>query len=224
MWVVTYSRQHRRRLGGPVRIRVACAGPAPAQLRIPYHPKLGSALVPIAVPRAMQGSVHRAGPGHPSVGTDDSRGSELPNTAGGVAVRVPVCSQCSESRLLRCGDFMDISLGYCPVLRATVECVVRAPSTIKPMQADRAGSGRVCRGFQPDAQHLRYGSPAKLTDAGLGRKCLACPTRTRRDTWRPLKQRLGRDSLRRASRNLPRRMGQESRLSNSAEMQMHVAH
>lgn len=195
---MAYSRQHRRLLGRPVRMRIACAGSAPSQHRIPYRTEFGSALVRIAVPRAMPGSDYRAGPGHPSVVAHDSRVGELRNTAGGVAVIVAVCSQCAESRLLGWDDFRNISVGHCQVLGATVACVARGPITTKRMPADRPSSGRVCRGIRPDARDLRYGSPAKATHARLGRKCFVCQTRTS-DTWVPLKRQRVRDSLRRTS-------------------------
>lgn len=195
-----YSRQQQRHLGCPVWMRVACAGSAPSRQQNSYRIELGSALVPIAVPRAMPGSVYKAGPGHSSVVAKDSRGSELLNTAGGVAVRVAVCSQCAEARPLGRDDFRDLSLGCCQVLGSAVACVARGTITAKHVPADRPGPGRVCRGIRPDAQDLTCGSPAKVTHASLGRKCLACPTRARRDTWGPLKRQRVRDSLRRTSR------------------------
>lgn len=199
MWVMAYSRQHRRLLGCPVRMRVACAVTAPSQQRNFYRIELGSALVPIAAPRATPDSAYRVGAGHSSVVAKDSRGSELLNTAGGVAVRVAVCSQCAEARPPGRDDLRDLSLGCCQVLGATVACVARGTITAKHVPADRPGPGRVCRGIRPDAQDLRYGSPAKVTHARLGRNCFACPTRTS-DTWDPLNRQRVRDSLRRTSR------------------------
>lgn len=179
-------------------MRVACAGSGPSRQRNPYRTNLGSTLVPIAVPRAVPGPVYRAGPGHSSVVADDSRGSELRNTAGGVAARVAVCGRCAEARPPGRDDFRDLSLGCCQVLGSTVACVVRGTITAKHVPADRPGSGRVCRGIRPDARDLRYGSPAKVTHARLGRKCFVCQTRTS-DNWDPLKRQRVRDSLRRAS-------------------------
>lgn len=196
MLAMDYSTKHRSCPGSPVRICVACDESVPSRQRNPYGMNPGSALAPIVVFCTMPGSEYRSLQGYWDVAAEDSRSSELPNSAGGLAIEIAGCRQQAEPHPLRGDDFKDTSVGSDHLSVAAVGCIVHGPITYDPIQAPQADH----QGPHPrnwfDARRLRDCSLERVTSAGLGQRCLG-PARARRVIRGPLKCHSLRVSLRR---------------------------
>ena len=196
MLAMDYSTKHSNCLGTPVRICVARDESLPSRQRNPYGMNPGSALTPIVDFCTMPCFEYRSRRGHWDVVADDSHGSGLPDSAGGLANRIAGCRQRVESLTLRRDDFRDTSVGSDHLSVAAVGCIVHGPITYDPIQAPQADH----RGAHPrnwfDARRLRDCSLEKVTSAGLGQRCTR-PAYARRVIRDPLKCQSFRVSLRR---------------------------
>ena len=196
MLAMDYSTKHRSCPGSPVRICVACDESVPSRQRNPYRIRLGSAFAPVVVFCTMPGFEYRSGRSHSDVAAENSRGSGLPDPAGGIAIGIAGCRQHAESLTLRGDQFRDTSVGSDHLSVAAVECVVHGPITYDPIQATQTDH----RGAHPrdwaDAQGLHDCSLERVTSAGLGHRCTR-PAYARRVIRDPLKHQSFQVSLRR---------------------------
>ena len=188
--------KHRSYPGSPIRICVACDESVPSRQRNPYRTKPSSADVPTVPFRAMPGFEYRSRRGHWDIVADDSRSSELPDSAVGLALRIAGCRQQAESHPLRGDDFKDTSVGSDHLSGTAVECGVHGPITYNPIQATQTDPQRADPRDWSDARGLRDCSLEKVTRAGLRHRCTrpACARRIIRD---PLKRHSFQVSLRR---------------------------
>lgn len=196
MLAMNYSTKHRSCPGSPVRIRVACDESVPSRQRNPYGMNPGSALAPIVVSCTVPGSEYRSLQGYWDVAAEDSRSSELPNSAGGLAIEIAGCRQQAESHPLRGDDFKDTSVGSDHLSGTAVECGVHGPITYSPIQATQTDPQRADPRDWSDARGLRDRSLEKVTRAGLGHRCTR-PACARRGIRGPLKRQSFQVSLRR---------------------------
>ena len=191
-----YSTKHRSCPGSPVRICVACDESVPSRQRNPYGMNPGSALAPIVVFCTMPGSEYRSLQGYWDVAAEDSRSSELPNSAGGLAIEIAGCRQPAESLTLGRDHFRVISLGSDHLSGAAVGCIVHGPITCDLIQATQTAPQESHPRVWSVARGLRDCSLEKVTSAGLGHRCTR-PARARRVIRGPLKRHSFRVSLRR---------------------------
>ena len=191
-----YSTKHRSCPGSPVRICVACDESVPSRQRNPYGMNPDSALVPIVVSCTVPGSEYRSRRGHWDIVADDSRSSELPDSAVGLALRIAGWRQHAEFLPLGRDDFRDIGLGSRHLSDPNVECGVHGPITYNPIQATQTDPQRADPRDWCDARGLRDCWLEKVTSAGLGHRCTrpACARRIVRD---PLKRHSVQATLRR---------------------------
>ena len=196
MLAMDYSTKHRNCPGSPVRICVACDESVPSRQRNPYRIRLGSALAPIVVFCTTPASEYRSLQGYWDVAAKDSRGSELLDPAGGLALRIAGCRQHAEFLPLGRGDFRDIGLGSRHLSDPDVECGVHGPITNNPIQATQTDPQRTDPRDWCAERGLRDCSLEKVTRAGLGHRCTrpACARRIIRD---PLKRHSFQVTLRR---------------------------
>lgn len=196
MLAMDYATKHRSYPGSPIRICVARDESVPSRQRNPYRIRLGSAIAPIEVFCTMPGSEYRSPQGYWDVAAEDSRSSELPNSACSLANRIAGCRQRVESLTLRRDHFRDISLGSDHLSDPAVECGVHGPITYNPIQATQTDPQRADPRNWSDARGLRDCSLEKVTRAGLGHRCTR-PACARRIIRGPLKCQSFRVSLRR---------------------------
>ena len=196
MLAMDYSTKHRSYPGSPIRICVACDESVPSRQRNPYRTKPSSAGVPTVPFRAMPGFEYRSRRGHWDIVADDSRSSELPDSAGGLALRIAGCRQHAEFLPLGRDDFRDIGLGSRHLSDPDVECGVHGPITYNPIQATQTDPQRADPRDWSDARGLRDRSLEKVTRAGLGHRCTR-PACARRGIRGPLKRQSFQVSLRR---------------------------
>lgn len=100
-----------------------------------------------------------------------SRSNELPDPAGGLAVRIGGCRWRDGIRPLGCDDSRDIGTGSCHGSGATAEYLVRGPIASKPLRASRMG----LRGAHPsnwsDPRGSRDFSPDSAANGVPGERC-----------------------------------------------------
>lgn len=173
MWLIKLSGQHRYCYLPPVRMNVACYESVTSHRQRQYRFIIGSPLVSILFSRAVQDGPYSSRRGHWGVVRNASPSSELPDSAGGLAVRIGRFRRRHGIRLPGCDDSRDIGAGLCHGSGSIPAYLVRGPITSKHLRASRTG----LRGAHPlnrsDALGSRDSSPDRVTNGGLGERCFA---------------------------------------------------
>ena len=173
MWLVKSSGQHRFCYLPPVRMNVACYESVTSHRQCHYRFRIGSPLVSILFSRAVQDGAASSRRGHRGVVRNASRSSELPDSAGGLAVRIGRFRRRGGIQSPGCDDSRDIGTGSCHGSSAPAECLVRGPITSKHLRAFRMGLRGAHPSNRSDALGSRDSSPDRVTNGGLGERCFA---------------------------------------------------
>lgn len=203
MWLVKFSRQHRYCYLPPVRMCVACCESVTSHRQSQYHFEIGSPLVSNVVFRVAPDGADGSGRGHLDVVRNDSPSNELPDFAGGLAVRIGGSRRRDGIRPLGCGDSRDIGTGSCHGSGATAEYLVRGPISSKHLRASRMGLPGAHPSNWSDDRESRDSSPDSATNGGLGERCFGRSALVQGVDRNLLKGKEVRCSLRRTS---PRRI------------------
>ena len=171
MRLIKYSRQHRYCYVPPVRMCVACYDSVTSQRHLLYRLKIGSPLVSIAVFRAAPDGADSSRQGRWDVVRNDSPSNGLPDSAGGLAVRIGGSRRRDGICPLGCGDSRDIGTGSCHGSGATAEYLVRGPISSKHLRASRMGLPDAHPSNRSDPRGSPDSSPDGVTNGGLGERC-----------------------------------------------------
>ena len=152
---------------------IACYESVTSHRQCHYRFKIGSPLVSIVVFGAVQDGADSARRGHWGVVRNASRSSELPDSAGGLAVRIGRFRRRGGIQLPGCDDSRDIGAGLCHGSGAIPAHLVRGPITSKHLRASRTGLRGAHPSNRSDALGSRDPSPDRVTNGGLGERCFA---------------------------------------------------
>ena len=150
---------------------VACCESVTSQRQCHYRFKIGSPLVSIVIFRTVRIVADSSRQGRWDIVRNASRSNELPDPAGGLAVRIGGCRRRDGIHPPGCDDSRDIGTGSCHGSGATAESLVRGPITSKHLRASRMGLRAAHPLIWSDPRGSRVTSPDNATIRGLGERC-----------------------------------------------------